>query len=127
MEFRENEAIYMQVASFVTENIMLDKWQADEKIPSVRELASNLQVNPHTVVRAYEILQNREVIANKRGIGFFVLSDAKQKIKSFGKERFMGHDLPELLKNMYLLGISIDEIDAQFKKYKASIQTNKSL
>ena len=74
MEFRENEAIYSQVANFVTEHIMLGKWLPEQKIPSVRELASDLQVNPHTVVRAYEILQSREVISNKRGIGFFIRS-----------------------------------------------------
>lgn len=127
MEFRENEAIYSQVANFVTEHIMLGKWLPEQKIPSVRELASDLQVNPHTVVRAYEILQSREVISNKRGIGFFIHSDAIEKIRSFSKERFMGQDLPELLKNMYLLGITIKEIGAQFESYKKTMNQTKQI
>lgn len=125
MEFRENEAIYSQVASFVTEQIMLGKWLPGDKIPSVRELASDLQVNPHTVVRAYDILQTKEVISNKRGIGFFILADAIEKIKAFGKERFMGQDLPELLKSMYLLDISIEEIAEKFETYKTNINKTK--
>jgi len=119
MEFRENEAIYMQIAGYVTENIMLQKWLPEEKLPSVRELAADLQVNPLTVVRAYEFLQGKEVIANKRGIGFFIAADAVQKVKNYSKERFLGQELPELFKSMYLLGISIEDIAERFEIFKA--------
>ncbi|MEJ2903195.1 GntR family transcriptional regulator [Pedobacter panaciterrae] len=119
MEFRENEAIYMQIAGYVTENIMLEKWLPEEKLPSVRELASDLQVNPLTVVRAYEFLQGKEVIANKRGIGFFIAADAVQKVKNYSKERFLGQELPELFKSMYLLGISVEDIAERFEIFKA--------
>jgi len=117
MEFRDNEAIYIQIAAFVTEKIMTEEWLPEQKIPSVREMASDLQVNPLTVVRAYEFLQNREVIANKRGIGFFISADAKEKIKVYSKERFIGQELPELFKNMYLLGITIEEIEVRFNNF----------
>nr|WP_294869674.1 GntR family transcriptional regulator [uncultured Pedobacter sp.] len=119
MEFRENEAIYMQIAGYVTENIMLEKWLPEEKLPSVRELAADLQVNPLTVVRAYEFLQGKEVIANKRGIGFFIAADAVQKVKNYSKERFLGQELPELFKSMYLLGISVEDIAERFEIFKA--------
>jgi DNA-binding transcriptional regulator YhcF (GntR family) len=119
MEFRENEAIYMQIAGYVTENIMLEKWLPEEKLPSVRELAADLQVNPLTVVRAYEFLQGKEVIANKRGIGFFIAPDAVQKVKNYSKERFLGQELPELFKSMYLLGISVEDIAERFEIFKA--------
>jgi len=117
MEFRDNEAIYIQIAAFVTEKIMTEEWLSEQKIPSVREMASDLQVNPLTVVRAYEFLQNKEVIANKRGIGFFISVDAKEKIKVYSKERFIGQELPELFKNMYLLGITIEEIEVRFNNF----------
>lgn len=117
MEFRDNEAIYIQIAAFVTEKIMTLEWLPEQKIPSVREMASDLQVNPLTVVRAYDFLQNKEVIANKRGIGFFISADAKEKIKVYSKERFIGQELPELFKNMYLLGITIEEIEVRFNNF----------
>ncbi|PTS95502.1 GntR family transcriptional regulator [Pedobacter sp. HMWF019] len=117
MEFRDNEAIYIQIAAFVTEKIMTQEWLPEQKIPSVREMASDLQVNPLTVVRAYDFLQNKEVIANKRGIGFFISADAKEKIKVYSKERFIGQELPELFKNMYLLGITIEEIEVRFNNF----------
>jgi DNA-binding transcriptional regulator YhcF (GntR family) len=119
MEFRDNEAIYLQIAGYVSENIMLGKWSMGEKIPSVRELAVELQVNPNTVVRTYEFLQHREVIANKRGIGFFATDNAINNIKNYRKERFLKQELPEFFRNIYLLNIGLDEIADRFEKFKS--------
>lgn len=117
MEFRENEAIYLQIAAYISEHILLGTWAQDDKIPSVRELAIQLEVNPNTVVRAYEYLQNKEVIYNKRGIGFYTTDDAAEKIKVYSKERFLGQELPELFRNMYLLDIKMDELEKRYQLY----------
>ena len=119
MEFRDNKAIYLQIAEFVCEHILLGKWKSDEKVPSVREMAVDLEVNPNTVMRSYEFLQGKEVIMNKRGIGLFVSEDAKEKITIFRKERFLGQELPEFFKTLQLLDISIDEIKQRFETFKA--------
>lgn len=121
MEFRENEAIYLQIADYAGENILLGKWGLNEKISSVRDLAVELQVNPNTVMRAYEFLQGKEVIVNKRGIGFFVNADAKEKIKGYRKERFLRLELPEFFRNLALLDISMEEIKQRFETF---ISTN---
>lgn len=119
MEFRDNEPIYLQIASFVSDHILLKKWPLGEKIPSVRELAADLQVNPNTVVRAFEFLQQREVIANKRGIGFFIQPDAKTKIRAYSKKHFLEQELPEFFKTIYVLEISMEEIEQRFEAYQA--------
>lgn len=119
MEFRENEAIYLQIAAYASEHMVLGRWPADQKIPSVRELAVELQVNPNTVVRAYEFLQAKGVIANKRGIGFFVAADALEKIREYSKERFLGNELPEFFRNVYLLDIGMDEIRKRYEQFVA--------
>jgi GntR family transcriptional regulator len=126
MEFRENEAIYLQIAAYVSEHILLGKWAGDEKIPSVRELAIALEVNPNTVVRAYEFLQNKEVIYNKRGIGFYTTEDAVKKIKVYSRERFLGQELPELFRNMYLLDIDMEELGKRYETFKAENYQNKT-
>jgi len=118
MEFRDNEAIYLQIAGYVSENILLGKWPVEQKIPSVRDLAIELQVNPNTVVRSYEFLQQQAVIANKRGIGFFVNSDAIEKIKTYRKERFLTQELPIFFKNIYFLDIDLNEIAKRFEDFK---------
>ncbi|MFD2163403.1 GntR family transcriptional regulator [Paradesertivirga mongoliensis] len=119
MEFRDNEAIYLQIAGYVSENIMLGKWAIGEKVPSVRELAVELQVNPNTVVRAYEFLQQRNVIANKRGIGFFATNNSMENIENYRKERFLKQELPEFFRNIYILNISLEEIGKRYQDFKS--------
>jgi GntR family transcriptional regulator len=118
MEFRENEAIYLQIAAYVSENIVLGKWPGEHKIPSVRDLAGELQVNPNTVMRTYEFLQNQEVIYNKRGIGFFVSPAGDAKVKAYRKQRFLKQDLPDFFRNLFLLDISLEEIEQRYETFK---------
>lgn len=119
MEFKDNEAIYLQIAAFVSDQILMGKWPAGQKIPSVRDMAVELEVNPNTVMRSYEFLQGLEIIYNKRGLGLFVADDGFDKVKAYRKENFVRQNLPELFKNMYLLGISIDEISLQYRNFEA--------
>ncbi|HEY2582863.1 MAG TPA: GntR family transcriptional regulator [Mucilaginibacter sp.] len=118
MEFRDNEAIYLQIAAFVSDNILLGKWPAEQKIPSVRDLAVELEVNPNTVMRSYEFLQNQEVIINRRGLGLFVAPDGVEKVRAFRKERFIQQDLPELFRNIYLLDIGLDDLQQRYEQFK---------
>jgi DNA-binding transcriptional regulator YhcF (GntR family) len=118
MEFKDNEAIYLQIAAYVCDNILLEKWPAEQKIPSVRDLAIELEVNPNTVMRSYEFLQNQEVVYNKRGLGLFVSPNGYETVKKLRKENFMQQNLPDLFKNMYLLDISAEEIQQLYQKFK---------
>lgn len=122
MEFRDNEPIYLQIAAYVGQNILLDKWQADQKIPSVRDLAMELQVNLNTVLHAYEFLESQGVIYIKRGLGNFVALDGQEKVKAYRKERFIQQDLPVFFTNVYLLGISQEEILQRYVQF--SLHTN---
>src|SRR6478609_58198 len=118
MEFRDNEAIYLQIAAYVGQHILLNKWPAEQKIPSVRDLAIELQVNLNTVMRSYEFLESMGAIYNKRGIGFFVSPEGYQKVKAYRKERFVQQDLPVFFNNIYLLGIAPEEIMDGYTQFK---------
>lgn len=118
MEFKDNEAIYLQIAAFVCDNILTHKWPAEQKIPSVRDLAVELEVNPNTVMRSYEYLQNQLIVYNKRGLGLFVAPEAYDRVKQLRRENFMQQNLPQLFKEMYLLDISIPEIEKKFEDFK---------
>ena len=82
MEFRETQAIYLQIGDWVCEQVLLGKFKEGDRIQSVRELGVALQVNPNTVMRTYDFLESTGIIYNKRGVGFFVSEDAKPKIKN---------------------------------------------
>jgi GntR family transcriptional regulator len=117
MEFRDNKAIYLQIAEFVCEHILLGKWKVDEKVPSVREMAVDLEVNPNTVMRTYELLQQKNIISNKRGIGFFVADTALENVKSYRKAQFMDDELPVVFRNVYLLNIGFDELQNRYQTF----------
>ncbi len=117
MEFSDHKAIYLQIAEFVCEHILLKEWKADGRIPSVRELAVNLEVNPNTVMRTYELLQSKNIIHNKRGIGFFLAEDAIVKVKDYRKTTFMEDELPNLFRNIYLLDISFEELQTRYQTF----------
>lgn len=121
MEFRDKQAIYLQIAEYVCEQILLNRWPVGERLPSVRELAAELAVNPNTVMRTVEFLGQKAIIANKRGIGYFIADDAIDRIRAFRREQFLENELPVFFKNLYLLGIDIADIG---KRYEAFIAAN---
>jgi DNA-binding transcriptional regulator YhcF (GntR family) len=118
MQFRESQAIYLQIADYVCEKILLKEWSPDQRIPSVRELAIELEVNPNTAMRAVDFLQQQEIIYNQRGIGYFVSSHAYRNALQYRKNEFTEKDMPAVFRNMYLLGMEIDELKPRFERYK---------
>lgn len=124
MEFRDKQAIYLQIAEYVSEQILLGRWPVGDKIPSVRELAAELAVNPNTVMRTYDFLSQKAIIANKRGIGYFAADDAPDKIKAYRREQFIENDLPVLFRNLYLLGIELPELETRYQQFIAQTFTN---
>ncbi|RZL16956.1 MAG: GntR family transcriptional regulator [Pedobacter sp.] len=117
MEFRENKAIYLQIADHVCEQILLGKWSNEGKVPSVRELAISLEVNPNTVMRTYDVLQAKDIIQNKRGIGFFISENAVTNVKNYRKEQFINDELPVVFRNIYFLNIGFDEIQQRYQQF----------
>ncbi len=124
MNFSSNKAIYIQIADLICEKILLREFKQDERIPSVRELAIDLEVNPNTVMRTYEYLQSLNIIINKRGVGFFVSNEGVKKATDYRKAEFMEQELPALLKTMALLKIELSELDALFQAYHQNIKKN---
>ena len=120
MQFNENEAIYLQIAGYVGENILRGQWPPEQKIPSVRDLAADLQVNPNTVMRTYDFLQNQGTITNKRGIGFFVATDAGERVRAYRRERFLQQELPAFFNTISLLGIGFEELRQRYDQYSAA-------
>jgi len=118
MQFRESQAIYLQIADYVCEKILLKEWSPDQRIPSVRDLAIQLEVNPNTAMRAVDFLQQQEIIYNQRGIGYFVSSNAYKNALQYRKNEFTEKDMPAVFRNMYLLGMEIEELKPRFEKYK---------
>jgi GntR family transcriptional regulator len=102
MKFRKQRAIYLQIGDYLCENILTGTYMPGDKIPSVRDMAISVEVNPNTVMRTYTDLQHKEILFNQRGIGFFVAEDAVEKIMIIKKREFLATDLPNFFKTIEL-------------------------
>jgi len=110
MEFQNGKSIFLQIADSITEKVLKGEYQAGNKIPSVRELASEVGVNPNTIMRTYSELQSMNIIENKRGIGYFVNPEAKEVILASKKKVFFSKILPDFLRQAEVLGITTKEL-----------------
>ncbi|MCD8290939.1 MAG: GntR family transcriptional regulator [Prevotella sp.] len=111
MIFTEGKAIYQQIADRLCDEILMGKYNDDERIPSVRECAVLLEVNTNTTVKSYDLLASIGIIYNKRGLGYFVTPGAKEQILKERRMEFIEQKLPEQFRNMEMLGIDITDID----------------
>lgn len=117
MDFKENKAIYLQIADRICEEILTGVFREEERVPSVREYAVKVEVNVNTVMRSYDKLQGDGVIYNRRGIGYFVAGGAVLRIKEMKKQTFMKEDMPVFFRQALLLGMTAEELQGEYENY----------
>jgi len=109
--YSNDKAIYVQMANRLCDEILADTYKADDRIPGLREYAAMLEVNTNTAVKAYDLLAREQIIYTRRGLGYFVVQGAKERILKSRKKEFMSHTLPEMFRQMRLLGIDLKDIE----------------
>lgn len=124
MNFNSNQSIFIQIAERVCDRILSKEYPADTRIPSVRELAVEMEVNPNTVMRSFERLQANGIIYNKRGIGYFVSSDAEGRIREMRHEHFIQEVLPAVFAEMQLLDIRFEELENAYTSFTFTEKEN---
>jgi len=124
MEFRQNQAIYLQIADHISERILSGTWKEGERIPSIRELSEAIEVNPNTVMRSYSHLQELDIIYNQRGIGYFVAEDAYDKTLEQKKRSFIRRELPRIFRTMDLLHLTCEDLNILYEENVKSAHSN---
>lgn len=117
MIFKENKAIYLQIADKICDDVLSGHFMPDTRIPSVREYAASVEVNANTVMRAYDYLQQQSVIYNKRGIGFFISADARNIILEVRKNEFFADEIDYFFNRLMSLGVTARELADMYDKY----------
>ena len=110
MTFSNEKPIFQQMAERLCDEILAQTYQDDERIPSVREYAVMLEVNTNTAVKAYEQLSRENIIYSKRGLGYYVTPGAREQILKQRRKAFLEQQLPELFRQMNLLGLGIEDV-----------------
>lgn len=101
---------FTHIIDYITEGILSGRFSEEERIPSVRDMAVLMQVAPNTVVHAYEKLTTRELIYTQRGVGFYISTGATERVRSQRKALFMEETIPQIRREVKLIGISDDEL-----------------
>lgn len=110
MNFNAEKPIYQQIVDYAYARIMENDWVQGGRLPSVRELSSQMAVNTHTVQKAYDMLESQGIIAVKRGMGYYLTDDAYNQVLAERRRRFMNVTLPEFLAEMKLLNLTFDDL-----------------
>lgn len=123
MNFHNKKAIYLQIADVIIEGVLRKQYTEDQRITSVREFAVSIEVNPNTVHRAYAYLQDKGIIFNKRGIGYFIANGAQEKGINLLRQEFTQSDLPILVKTLDLLQLAPNELATMIQNFNSSNPT----
>ncbi len=117
-EFALNKPIYEQISEMVISDVLRGKYAEGERLPSVRDVAMKLGVNPNTVQRAYAELERLKVTEIRRGGGSYVALNAEKaaEIKKVLAEEKVRIFFAEMAK----IGYSKEESVEYFKEMKLS-------
>ncbi len=110
MNFNDNKPIYLQIADSLMDSIVRGDLPDESRLPSVRDYAIEAGVNPNTVMRTFVWLQQQELIYMKRGIGYFVASNAADRILQMRKEYFFDHEANYFFDRLSSFGISPEQL-----------------
>jgi DNA-binding transcriptional regulator YhcF (GntR family) len=102
--------VYKQLAEKISDDILRRKYSVDERIPSMREVASEFQININTAQRAFDLLQQNGIIYKERGMGYYVSKDAYSLITKMRKDNFVNETLPSVFATMQTLNIPMEDI-----------------
>ncbi len=118
MKFNSTEPIFIQIASFLEDEIVQGYIEENTQIPSTTELSKLYTINPATILKGINILVDKQIIYKKRGIGMFVVTGAREIIMRERKTAFKNNVIAKLLDEAKKLGISRQEIVEQILNWE---------
>lgn len=117
MEFQTNaQPIFLQIYDLLCDRVLRGELKPDDQLPSVRELAVELEVNPNTVMRTIERLLQQEIIYSKRGKGNFLTDKAYNIILEVRTRRLLEQKLPALADELKLLHFNPADVEKRLKE-----------
>ena len=111
-----NKLIFEQVAEIVENQILDGLLKTDDQSPSTTEFSNVYGINPATARKGLNILVDEGILYKRRGMGMFVTQDAKKIIINKRKDEYISNILPDLIKNMTMLGITKEELIIEIEK-----------
>lgn len=109
-QWNDTTPIYMQLRERVLAQILDGGIKPGEPLPSVRQIAADLAINPLTVSKAYQTLADDGVVEKRRGLGLYVAEGAVQALREREREHFLSEEWPQVLARIRRLGLTPHEL-----------------
>lgn len=95
-QWNDTQPIFLQIRQQLIEMILTGSISDGEAMPSVRQIAVDLSVNPLTVTKAYQSLVDLDVVIKKRGLGMYVEDNARTKLLAHERGKFLAEEWPRI-------------------------------
>lgn len=105
------QPIYQQLADLLAAGLLEGDPPEGQAMPSVRTLASQHALNPLTVSRALQSLSDEGLLDNRRGMGLYVRSGARDRLMATERKRFLTEEWPQLRSRLRRLGINAQQLN----------------
>lgn len=109
--WHQRQPIYQQLADQLAARLLDGEPSEGAQMPSVRALASRYLLNPLTVSRALQALDEDGLLDNRRGLGLFVRPGARDRLRQAARDRFLNTEWPVLRARLQRLRITADDLD----------------
>ena len=109
-DFHASQPIFVQIRQRLIEMILRQQVAEGEALPSVRQIAGDLSVNPLTVTKAFEALVDIGVVEKRRGLGMFVTSGARAQLLAYEREKFLKEDWPRIAAQIKALDLDLKDL-----------------
>lgn len=116
MEFDSKKPIYMQIEDLIKLRIIRGDYNPGDKLMSIRDFAGEMKVNPNTVQRSYQNLEDSELIYTERGIGSFITEDL-EKIDKY-RDKMARKIVKDFIEDIHSIGMELEEVLVYIKEEK---------
>lgn len=111
----DESLIYLQVKNYIYYKIIKNDYPLGSKLPSIRKLSKELSINPNTIQKSINELQQENLVISRRGIGNFLTS--KKEVVNNLKQQLITKTFELSYKQLHSLNLSEEEMLNQFKMY----------
>lgn len=119
-DFHTSQPIFVQIRQRLIEIILRKQVEEGDALPSVRQIAGELSVNPLTITKAFEALVEIGVVEKRRGLGMFVTSGAREKLLAHEREKFLREDWPRIAAQIRALELDLNSLLAPEQSHKGT-------
>ena len=114
--WNDSQPIYWQLKERTVAMILDGTLSEGEALPSVRNVASEFQLNPITVSKSYQALVDDGLVEKRRGLGMFVCEGARRKLLASERARFLDDEWPAMVGRIEQLGLDVEDLLKTIRK-----------